>query len=55
MALVVQYFSDKINFLFTIPLGAVVYGILLLITGGISWNLIKEFKGKILVKKEIPL
>ena len=48
MALVAFYLSTKINFLFIIPLAAIIYGLLLFIFGGIDKDLILKFYRKLL-------
>ena len=47
MAVVVYLLVQKINFLITIPIGVLVYFILLWLTGGIDRELINNIKAKI--------
>ncbi len=47
MALVVYYLSQKINFIYAIPLGVVLYGALLFASGGMSREILREFKTKV--------
>ncbi len=47
MAGVVHYLSQKINFIYTIPLGGLVYGGLLFVTGGLSVSFIKKIFNKV--------
>lgn len=47
MAFVVYYLERKMNFILTVPIGALIYGLLLFMTGVINKNMIKEVLGKI--------
>jgi len=53
MAIVVYYLSLKINFIFTIPIGMVVYGILFFLAGGFNVSTIKNIWYKIRPKETI--
>jgi O-antigen/teichoic acid export membrane protein len=55
MAIVVYYLSTIMNFLLTIPLGALTYIVLLFLTGGISRSLIQECKNTLIVKKNLTV
>ena len=55
MAMAVYYMSQWMNFLITIPIGAVLYFILLFITGGLSASMIKEAKEKIFIKSDLAI
>ncbi|MEK7213122.1 MAG: flippase [Patescibacteria group bacterium] len=50
MGVAVYYLSFKINFLLTIPLGMLLYGVLIFVSGGLSQELIKKVMGKVFVK-----
>lgn len=50
MGVVVYYLSFKINFLFTIPIGILIYGPLILVSGGLSRELIGKVVGKVFIK-----
>ncbi len=47
MALIVYYLSLKINFIWAIPVGAIIYGGLLFLTGGLSLEMVREETRKI--------
>ncbi len=53
MAIMAFYLSNKISFLIIIPLAAVVYGLLLYISGGIDKDLIMKFYNKIIDSKKV--
>ncbi len=47
MGVIVHYISLRINFLIAVPLGVVVYAILLFVSGGISLSLLDKIKSKV--------
>ena len=50
MGVAVYYLSFKINFLLTIPLGMLLYGVLIFVSGGIKPRIDKKVMGKVFVK-----
>jgi len=52
MSLVVYFFSKKLHFIFMVPIGAVIYFALLLVTGGMSKEMIVKAVGKVWKPKQ---
>lgn len=48
MAWAVAYLATRVPYLLTIPIGATVYAVLLFVTGGVTWQMVGEFKAKFL-------
>jgi O-antigen/teichoic acid export membrane protein len=47
MAFVVYFLKQKMHFILTVPIGVIVYGCLLFVTGGITRNMVKQVIAKV--------
>ncbi|MFH2018982.1 MAG: polysaccharide biosynthesis C-terminal domain-containing protein, partial [bacterium] len=56
MAFVVNFLAQKMHFIITVPIGAMVYAMLLFVTGGINYKMIKQVVDKVYkVQPEEPM
>lgn len=46
MGVIVYYLSQRVNFIITIPIGVLIYAVLLFVTGGMSWDILKTIRQK---------
>ena len=53
MAVVVYYLSFKLHYIFVIPIGALIYGLLLIMTGVLTKNMVAKVWKKIYIKKSV--